>query len=326
MQGEFLSGVVRAAKNPVDGQLYTVGLDGWGDYATQDGCFQRIRYTGKTLYKPTSYKVYHNGLKITFPIKLNAPSVEKAENYFAHIWEYLNSKQYGSPEYSVGAETLGHNVLPVRSAKVLDDGYSLFVEIPQLQLCMQMHLRLHLEAADGHSFKTDLFPTIKTLGDYFPFEGAAAQINNKSQNFIVRAEEEVEVKLHTQSGTTDEHAREIVIQTKNMQYDLKEIKVTEGESLLLNLKNIDGMPHNLVITTEKDYTSVGMASFKMLNDPKAVKKHYIPDMKEVLAYTFIVQPKGSHKLYLKAPTKGRYTFFCTFPGHWQLMKGTLIVE
>jgi len=70
-----------------------------------------------------------------------------------------------------------------------------------------------------------------------------------------------------------------------------------------------------------------MTSFKMLNNPNALEMQYVPNMKEVIAFTYVVQPKGLHELYFKAPTKkGSYTFFCSFPGHWQLMKGKLIVE
>ena len=65
----------------------------------------------------------------------------------------------------------------------------------------------------------------------------------------------------------------------------------------------------------------------MLNDPKAADKHYVPDIPEVIGFTFMVMPNGSHNLYFKAPErKGTYPYLCTFPGHWQIMKGDLIVE
>ena len=47
LEGEFLSGVVRGAFRESDGQLYVVGLDGWGDYSQKDGCLQRVRYLRK---------------------------------------------------------------------------------------------------------------------------------------------------------------------------------------------------------------------------------------------------------------------------------------
>ena len=41
------SGTMRAAKSPVDGQLYYSGLTGWQAGATQEGSIQRLRYTGE---------------------------------------------------------------------------------------------------------------------------------------------------------------------------------------------------------------------------------------------------------------------------------------
>ena len=87
------------------------------------------------------------------------------------------------------------------------------------------------------------------------------------------------------------------------------------------------MPHNLVITKPGNYKEVGVASIDMLSDPKAADKHYVPDLDSVITSTYVVQPKGSHTLYFVAPSNtGDYPFLCTFPGHWQLMKGVMQVE
>jgi azurin len=57
------------------------------------------------------------------------------------------------------------------------------------------------------------------------------------------------------------------------------------------------------------------------------KKHYVPDFSEVVAYTNIIDPRASHTTYYTASEKaGGYPFFCTFPGHWQLMKGVFVVD
>ena len=328
MEGQFLSGVVRAAKNPVDGQLYTVGLDGWGEYSTKDGCFHRVRFTGKQMYKPVSYKTYYNGLKIDFPVKLNGESVKNIKNYFAQQWDYLHSRTYGSPEFSVSQpDKLGHDILAIKSVQLLEGGRSIFVEIPKLHPVMQMHIRMHLKGSDNTEFKTDIFPTIIELGRMYDFKGAAPKITKKLTVFNLRSKKATNSKLHTSSGEKDAHARKITITTKNLQYDIRSITAKVGESIVINLKNDDVMPHNLVITSIGAHEKVGMASFKMLNNPKALDLHYVPDLKEVLAYTFVIPPKGSHMLYFKVPkTKGVYPYFCSFPGHWRLMTGKIIVK
>ena len=69
-------------------------------------------------------------------------------------------------------------------------------------------------------------------------------------------------------------------------------------------------------------------AFKMLNDPKAIEKSYVPDgTKDVVAFTRVIDPKATHTVYFKAPKeKGEYPYICTFPGHWQAMQGVMVVE
>ena len=57
LPGEFLSGAHRGRFNPKDGQLYLCGLKGWGTKAKSDGCFHRVRYTGKSVTMPTGLRV-----------------------------------------------------------------------------------------------------------------------------------------------------------------------------------------------------------------------------------------------------------------------------
>jgi azurin len=53
----------------------------------------------------------------------------------------------------------------------------------------------------------------------------------------------------------------------------------------------------------------------------------LPVSPKVLQATPLVNPKGRAELKFTAPkTPGRYPFLCTFPGHWRLMRGELIVE
>ncbi|MEJ6561138.1 MAG: hypothetical protein QNL77_00395, partial [Akkermansiaceae bacterium] len=159
LEGEFLAGSMRGAFHPKDGQLYLVGLDGWGDYSTQDGCFHRVRYTGKPVYKPSAFQVHTNGIRIDFTQKLAASATE-LHRYFGQVWSYEYKKRYGSPEFSIkNPASLGHDPITIRSVTLLKNNTSIFVEIPELQPAMQLHLRMHLTAADGYDFKTDLFPS-----------------------------------------------------------------------------------------------------------------------------------------------------------------------
>ena len=65
----------------------------------------------------------------------------------------------------------------------------------------------------------------------------------------------------------------------------------------------------------------------MIADPEAVLRQYVPKSDEVISYTDIVQPGQEFTIYFRAPQeKGHYPYLCTFPGHWMVMNGELIVE
>ena len=55
---------------------------------------------------------------------------------------------------------------------------------------------------------------------------------------------------------------------------------------------------------------------------------YVPaSMKDkVIASIPVLGPKKSGEASFKAPAAGEYTFICSFPGHFALMKGTLTVK
>ena len=47
----------------------------------------------------------------------------------------------------------------------------------------------------------------------------------------------------------------------------------------------------------------------------------------MLVYTDIVGPQDQFTISFRAPTApGRYPYLCTFPGHWMVMNGEMIVE
>ena len=75
------------------------------------------------------------------------------------------------------------------------------------------------------------------------------------------------------TGETIEGERALLINAvSGLKYDKTLIEAKANEPLALTLKNVDVMPHNLVIVAEGSARKVGDASFKMLSDPKAGEK------------------------------------------------------
>ena len=330
MDGEFLAGSMRGSFHPKDGQLYLVGLDGWGDYSVKDGCFHRVRYTGKKVYKPKGFRVHQNGIRIDFTTKLDPQAVGDLKNYFAQAWNYEYARRYGSPEFSQKVpDSLGHDRVKIQSVKLLNKGQSLFIEMPWMPVVMQLHLRMHLKASDGHSFKTDLFASPMYPGPAFKAPGLSRLPERKPGGINLRiAGQKTKPKANGATGEPLEGARELVVNAiGGLQYDKTELTAKAGEPLALKLRNQDVMPHNLVLVQPGKAKVIGEASFKMLNDPKAGEKNYIPDSPKVIAFIPVINPETEHTLHIKAPEKpGNYPYLCTFPGHWQVMRGLLKVR
>ena len=326
LEGEFAAGVMRGAFHPVDGQLYTVGLDGWGDYSIQDGCLHRVRYTGRPVLKPIGFHVYENGIRLDFPHRISSDAFNK-DNFFVQQWNYEYSKQYGSPEYSVrDPESLGHDRLMVSGVRGTSDGRSIFIEIPDLEPCMQLHVRMHLTTTFGSQFSSDLFTTVKEIIQRWTPTGPTPA--SRIQKLALRIQWSGEQPEITETGTPGDDERVLILNADSgLQYRQKEFTVRPGEAIALHFINADAMPHNAVFVRSGHVKEVGEASFAMLNDPKAADKHYVPESDHVIAHTHVINPGNKHILHFKAPDEvGDHHFVCTFPGHWMTMQGILRVK
>jgi hypothetical protein len=96
LPGDFRSGAHRGRFNPKDGQLYVSGMGGWGSYTPDDGCFQRVRYTGGPVQLPCEFHARQNGVLVTFTRPVNRSVAGQAKNHFAQVWNYRYSPGYGS--------------------------------------------------------------------------------------------------------------------------------------------------------------------------------------------------------------------------------------
>ncbi len=114
---------------------------------------------------------------------------------------------------------------------------------------------------------------------------------------------------------------------ERMIYDKDEFSVRPGQAVKLILANPDLTMHNLVIARPGSLEKVGVAGNEMAKDPTGLQKNYIPALKEVLWSTPQLRQNTSHVLRFRAPRDpGTYPYLCTFPGHWVIMKGKMIVK
>ncbi len=112
-----------------------------------------------------------------------------------------------------------------------------------------------------------------------------------------------------------------------MRFDTPRIVVPAGKSFEIIFENPDVMPHNLVIVQPGARTRVGTAAMTMLPETKDSRgRTFVPESDEVIAATRTLEAGQTESLRVPAiRTEGVYEFVCTFPGHWTLMFGQLVV-
>ncbi len=114
---------------------------------------------------------------------------------------------------------------------------------------------------------------------------------------------------------------------ERMLYTVTRIEVKAGQPVKIEFVNPDATPHNFVIVQPGAMLEIALAANEMAKDPAALKKDFIPESNKILHFTKMLQPESAETLRFKAPEKpGIYPYLCTFPGHWVLMKGELVVK
>ena len=122
-------------------------------------------------------------------------------------------------------------------------------------------------------------------------------------------------------------ARPIAIEAgKNLSFSPSTLTATAGEAVRLTFVNPDVVPHNFVLVRPGALSRVGEQCNRLVADPEAFARQYIPETEDVLVYTDLVEPNDRATISFRVPEEpGRYPFLCSFPGHWMVMNGQLIV-
>ena len=326
LPGDFRSGAHRARVNPKDGWIYVTGMHGWGTYTPEAGNFERVRFTGGPYQLPVAFHAHSNGMVVRFSETVDPIAVADLKKQFAQAWNYRYSPGYGSKEYSViHAGAIGHDVLTIRSTRVLDDGKSIFLEIPDLQRCSQLHLWLHV----GGKHPAELFATIHEMDAPFEHKGLVARsVSTKLPHPMVRDLEWLQKRIPNPWEKKIAGAREIRLEARdNLQFSTKLLEAKVGEMLKLTFKNPDVVPHNWALLQPGSLDKIGNLANRMIGAPDAYLKQYVPESDAVICYTDIIEPGAEFSIYFQAPAKpGRYPYLCTFPGHWMVMNGELVIK
>ena len=171
-----------------------------------------------------------------------------------------------------------------------------------------------------------IYSKIKSAFMLLTITGTLLVSCNKTEKEVV-----VDTPVETETVTPDVAKQDTIIITLNgndkMQYDLSEIDVYEGQTVVLTLNHTGTMPmasmgHNFVLLKK----GTDLEKFEA-EAAKAQKDGYIPtDTSEIIAHTKLLGGGESDTITFPAPEKGTYDFMCSFPGHYSMMKGKFNVK
>jgi azurin len=111
-----------------------------------------------------------------------------------------------------------------------------------------------------------------------------------------------------------------------MRFNLKTIRCKSGSEMRLVLKNVGRMPnhaHNWVLLkSDADVAAFGQAAMG------AKATDYVPADQRgaIVAHTKLANAGQAVEVVFTAPAKGSYPFLCSYPGHYSLSRGMLVVE
>lgn len=114
---------------------------------------------------------------------------------------------------------------------------------------------------------------------------------------------------------------------EQMRYDTPRLVVEAGKPFEVIVENDDFMPHNLVFVPPDSREKAATLAAEMKPEQLDARgRAYIPGQVEVLGASRLLNAGQRETLKVTAPTTpGEYEYVCTFPGHWTLMWGTLVV-
>lgn len=313
----FCSGILRTAWGP-DRSLF-VGMTsrGWGSTGQALYGLQRLRWTGRTPFEMQSISARDDGFVITFTQPVDPASAADPASYDLSSFTYNYYEHYGSP-------VVGQAPAQIHHATVSADGRTVRLSVHGMRLGY-----IHQVTAAGVT-SHDGTPLLHDTGYYtlntvpggslkFPYAPGAtdadATVDQPKRVTVMPAEwngiADVERALGTRPG---------------LHYDRDELHVPPGARVRLLFNNNDDMAHNVVITDSVDsIDKVGSTALRLGLD--GVRRNYVPDLDQVLAHTALIAPHSSETIYFTAPAEpGAYGIVCTFPGHYTVMRATLIVE
>ncbi len=334
----FQSGILRMAWG-LDGSMF-VGQTSRGWSATGKDPFgiQRLVWTGQTPFEIKTIKSMPDGFEVAFTEPANKKTASDIASYQINSFTYKYHHTYGSP-------IINTKTLTVKYIQLSNDGLKARIVVDSLREGYIHEIKAEgvLSASNQPLLHNFGYYTLNSIakGEKLLVPASAAMTHAMHTMSVVSPKPEVVAtkpgKTTTETKINPKRLTEAPADWKNgfdqvvilgtkpgLKYDVSEVQVKVGSRIKWIFNNNDDMLHNCVIVGVGTSNYVGEAAIKL--GLKGADMQYVPNSKNVLFHTNLLQPESSETIYFTAPAEtGDYSFLCTFPGHHTLMVGKLKV-
>ncbi|MBN8788553.1 MAG: cupredoxin domain-containing protein [Terrimonas sp.] len=332
----FSSGILRLNWGS-DGSMF-VGMTsrGWGSTGRKLFGLQRMVWNGKVPFEMKTIEARPDGFEISFTQPVDVSSAKNVASYAIGNFTYQYHHNYGSPVINQGTCTISAIEVSPDRLKVrlvvdsLKLGYIHEIKTEGIVSADKNTLLHHVgyytlnQIPDGDKLVITDDNKVKPVmqHDHMAMTGKKTSADSTKKAVTAPA---VKYMVKQPAAWKNGVERTIKLGTlPGLKYDLETITVKANAKVKLIFNNNDDMLHNMVITKPEAADRVGEAAMKLgLNGEKV---GYVPDSPDVLFHTKLLGPSETETIFFTAPDKpGKYPFVCTYPGHYLMMRGVLVV-
>jgi uncharacterized cupredoxin-like copper-binding protein/glucose/arabinose dehydrogenase len=315
----FSSGVLRMAWGSDHSLFVGMTSRGWASTGKAEYGLQRLTYNGTMPFEIKAMRALNTGFELEFTQAINKKQAADLKAYQITSFTYSYHKNYGSP-------IINRMTCKVSRASVSADGRKVILSVDNLREGYIHELKVKdLQAQNGGELLHPVaYYSLNAIpGGAQPHHEHAAKAAANNDTSPCGPDPAKNITTQPSTWTTGPEVV-ITIGTKpGLKFDIENFEVPEGSKVKLVFNNQDDMLHNLVITNKGKGNEVGKMAMEMgINGSQS---GYIPESKEVLYNTCLLQPETSQSIFFVAPKAGDYPYICSFPGHYFIMKGTMKV-
>lgn len=311
----FSSGILRMRWGPDDNMYVGMTSRGWASTGKEPYGLQRLIWTGKTPFEIKAIRAVANGFELEFTQPVDQAVASQIATYPVSSFIYSYHRSYGSP-------IINQRECGVHNAEVSADGTKVRLHLDGLREGYIHQIIVDgLKSASGQSLLHDV--GYYTLNNFAEGTEMAAPVAQNGASKMPPCEES---DKRVTKMPDDWEKPDVVINVgtePGLKYDLSEFTVAVGDKVQIIFNNNDDMLHNLVVTEPGAADRVGEEAMNL--GLAGSDRGYVPMMDEVLFHTCILQPETSESIYFVAPPAGEYEYVCTFPGHYKVMRGKMVV-